>query len=298
MLVYYFNEELKYFISNKIKVNYVYFIYSVIVLLVTYIIQGAVWYLITYFSKCNINFKDTLILYLYLNGAKYFPGKLLPYIILFNFYSKEKKNIARITLSITIEHLISALSSILMLCLGGSGLLVKFLDLPIEILYISLFVLMAVFISFLHPVLLNFLNKKICNFLKKEYVYIEISYKNIFSIFSLECLRFVFLTFAHLLFFSAFYSISINSFMTIMFIISISNFISYIFFFLPAGIGSREGVYLVGLMMLMPKRVASMASLTSRLWITFTDILIVVIAFLVDFFNKRFVYKRMIGNSK
>jgi len=80
--------------------------------------------------------------------------------------------------------------------------------------------------------------------------------------------------------------------------ISISNFISYLFFFLPAGIGSREAVYIVGLGMLIPKRIASMASLTSRLWITFSDMLIIVLAFFIDITGRRFVYKRVLGNSK
>jgi len=297
-LIYYFNKELTYFISNKINVNYYFIFYSILILLLTYFIQAGVWYLITFFSKCNINFKDTILLYLYLNGAKYFPGKLLPYIILFNFYSKEDKNIARITLSITIEHLISALSSILMLCLGSSGLLVHFFDLPAKVLYLFLTFLMILFISLLHPVLLNLLNKKICKLLKKEFVYIQIEYKSLFYIFTLECLRFVFLTIAHLLFFSAFFPIHFESFMTIMFMISISNFISYLFFFLPAGIGSREAVYIVGLGMLIPKRIASMASLTSRLWITFSDMLIIVLAFFIDITGRRFVYKRVLGNSK
>ncbi len=94
-------------------------------------------------------------------------------------------------------------------------------------------------------------------------------------------------------FVNAFYTLNITHIFYIAFVLSFTSVLSILILPVPAGIGIRETAFILLLNKIIPEETALIISLSSRLWITFTEILVILLWILIDkAFTKLFRFKK------
>ena len=82
------------------------------------------------------------------------------------------------------------------------------------------------------------------------------------------------------------YPIPVSEFLYISGVFGLSCIIGILAIFSPSGIGVREGILLMGLMVVMPEEYAMIIALVSRLWMTVSELVLVGVAFIINQVNK------------
>ncbi len=261
---------------NQIKLNY--FFISIFLLIFALFSQYVIWYLITVYSSVVLPFLLSLKIRAYSELGKYVPGRALLYGILFVSYKKynvSSKKIAFCSIIESVSSLISAVIVTLILLLFGDIELEQSIKLfSIAFLIFSLIIL--------HPVILQFILNIFFKLFRKEKIEIKISYLKILSIVFLNTLLWLIFGLAFYFLINSFISISFSNYWYLTGAFAISSFFGFIAFFVPAGLGIREGSLILLLGKIVVEPFSSLASFSSRLLIIFGDLIITLIFYLTD----------------
>jgi len=261
--------------TNSLKIfefhlNYVYLSISFIILLIYILNQFFLWYYITIQSKCSIDFRTTIISRAYSNFGKYVPGKVFGYAMLMYSYVKANQSKILVSFSIFLELLASVLASALIFLIS-----LFFIDKPdLQKYRIITLVILLVFSIMIHPKIFNYFSGWLLKIAKQEPVKWAMSYSQLIKLISLYVINFLLFGVAFILFIKSIYNISFYNFLFITGTTAAAGLIGLFAVFVPAGLGVREGVLVFTLSYVMPPAFAGIIALTSRLWITFAEIVL------------------------
>jgi len=272
---------------SKLKINYAYILFSMSFIIAGQIIQYSVWQLITYFVKIKLNFLKTIKIRIYSELGKYIPGRVVLYGMLFYFYKQNNVSQKKIAFCSIFESLATLISAILVFFIS-----IPFSNLELTNIYkiasISFFVLGLIVI---HPKILQFLLNIVLKIFKKEPVIFELSYFKVLLIVILYSIIWLIFGFSFYFMINSFYSVSLSYYWFLTGAFAFSSFLGFLAFFVPAGLGVREGSIIIILSKVMAEPFSGIASIASRLLIIAGDIIITMIIFLIDFFSDEPVYK-------
>lgn len=270
LLGYLLKDNLRKLNEYDFKVNTVYLILSFILLLVASILLPIVWFLITKNINCSIGFTESLRIRLISEVGKYLPGRVLGYGYLMVYYKDQGENMLKVFSSSIYEIYLATFSSFLFFTII---LLLNSFELfnPYRIIFtiISLLGIIA-----LHPFFFQKFSDIFCKILKKEKITYNISYSRVLGILIMYLGYWIVFCIAFYLFIKAFTDIQLSDLFYISGSFTLSAFAGFIAFFLPAGIGAREGLLIYMLGLLTGNISAIVISISSRIWIITGDLIL------------------------
>tara|TARA_X000000950_G_scaffold287495_1_gene400008 strand:- start:22408 stop:23310 length:903 start_codon:yes stop_codon:yes gene_type:complete len=227
---YFYNINILEQMKRFIIYDYSLFFYSLIFIFFSRILEYFAWYKITKDQNINFNLINTYLIWTKSEIIKYIPGKIFFLYSKFSLYKKFDNK--KVYFSLFAEFTISLISLIILILF-----LFKFTifndHFNSNIYYFLLF-----FIILLGHFICNFLLKK---FDRKFNFDLNLSMINFYKI-AIAYLFSIFFYAVSLVF--LFLSINANygfdSIINVIFVFLLSNFISILVFFLPAGLGARE----------------------------------------------------------
>lgn len=282
LLGYYLLINLDEISTYDFKIKYVNLVLASILLLCGQVLLVFNWYFITKITKCNLKIHVTLCKRLIAEVGKYLPGRILGYGYLLLQYKKEGRNQNQFFISSFYELLLSTLSAFIFFCITLLFTKYKLLS-----EYRSYFIVIGVF-SFLclHPRLieipLNFILK-----IKHKFVQINISYFSIIRLLLSYIVIWAIFGTAFYFLVNAFVKLNTNQFLFISGIFAIATFAGFMAFFLPAGLGAREGMMIFLLTGVVGGTPSLVIAIASRIWMMAGDLSLFTAANLYGFISQR-----------
>lgn len=282
---------LVYILRNKIselrqydyKVNGFYLIASFFALLAATVALHANWYFITKALGCNLGLINSVTVRIKSEIGKYIPGRVLGYGYLIVYYNKEGKNQLRVLSSSIYELYLSTVSSFLFFTFIHIFTSFTFLD-----SFRPVFIVFSIIgIVLLHPVFFQKMSDILCMIFRREKITYKISFLNALGILLLYLQYWILFSLAFFLFAKAFTDVKIVNILFLSGSFAISSFAGFMAFFMPAGLGAREGVLIYLLGILTGNIMAIVISISSRIWIILGDIILFFAAMTTDYFVKR-----------
>ena len=261
----------------KFHINYYYLTASFTIVLFYIFNQFLLWHYITKQNGCNLGFCKSISSRAYSEFGKYIPGKVFGYAMLFYIYSKENKSKALLSFSIFFELLASTLAAALIFLLS---VFITDISEFRHYRFVALILLLCFFII-IHPGILNYFSRLFFKIMKREPIKMNISYYQLLKIILLYSLNFFIFGFAFVLFTKSIYSVSFSDYMFITGATVGAGIIGLFAFFVPAGLGVREGVMVFMLSFLMPPAMAGIIALSSRIWLTFAEVFLFGIIYII-----------------
>lgn len=261
------------------------FILSIFIFALSYFIQVWAWYLITLKLGIALSIRGTFESWFYSQLGKYLPGKVWLLLERFYFYESKGKSKKLISTALYFEMVTMTLSGVIIFFAS----LFLFKKIPFFFQGVSTgwfyFLFLPTFFL-LYPQLLE----KIINwFLKRfnrEPITLAISYLNILEILFVCTLAWLVGGVGFYLFIYSIYPIPSQYFLFFTGALAVSSTIGLIAFFAPAGIGVREGALVYLLTSLIPASIAVILSIITRLWMTFIEIGLIGVIYLLSRFRK------------
>jgi branched-subunit amino acid transport protein len=134
---------------------------------------------------------------------------------------------------------------------------------------------------FLHPKILEKIFNRILGLLRREPVAIPISYSEILCILGVCVLSWVAGGIGFYFFMDGVFPVSSKYFLFLTGALAFSSTLGLIALFAPSGLGVREGALVYLLSFIMPGSVAVIISILSRIWMTFIEIGLIGIVYLL-----------------
>jgi len=256
---------------------------SFILLLTSTLILPIIWYLITHNLQCNIKFANTLKVRLLSEVGKYIPGRVLGYGYLIIHYKEEGKDRLEVLNASIYELFLSTFSAFLYFTLTMLFTSFQILD-----AYKTLFVVVSIIgITFMHPWFFQKMSDMFCKLLRRERVKHQISFLRIIGLLFLYLIYWIIFSLAFFFFVRGFKDINISYIGYLSGSFAISTFAGFMAFFLPAGLGAREGLlfYLLGI--LLGNTLAIVISIGSRIWLILADALLFLAALSSNLYSRR-----------
>lgn len=293
-LLKYFIEGLQQLKQKDFTINYLQIGISVIFLVIHYNFNSIIWFFITKKTKCEVKLSQTMILWNYSNIAKYIPGRVFSYAARFNYYVKKGASKKNLSLAFYIEFIAGILNSVIF---AFFYLIFTKNSFPGEYKPI-LSILLVSLIIFLHPKIMQFALNIFLKVIKKEPVIIMIKFFDILQIVVLTAANWMVFGFAFMLMLNGFMPISYQYFFLFAGAFSVSSIAGMLAFFTPAGLGVREGVLVALLVKELPKSIATVTSIFSRIWLMFGESVFFILAFSADKIFKLDVWKTIIKQKE
>jgi uncharacterized membrane protein YbhN (UPF0104 family) len=246
-----------------------------------YLIQIVAWYLITLRLGIAIPLLETLKSWYYSQLGKYLPGKVWLFLGRFYFYDSEGKSKKALTVALYFETLTMIMAASLVFLFS-----LLFLR-EVKPFYsgISPMALIPVFVVaflFLHPKVLETLFNRILRYLKREPIALAISYPEVLGILGVCVLSWVAGGIGFYFFVDGVFPVPPRYFLFLTGALAISSTLGLVALFAPSGLGVREGVLVYLLSAMMPVPVAVILSVLTRLWMTFIEIGMIGVVYLMD----------------
>jgi len=259
---------------------------STLIFVLSYLIQVWAWYLITLRLEIAIPFRDTVAGWFYSQLGKYLPGKVWLFLGRFYLYDSKGKSRKAITVALYLEAVTLIMAAGLVFLLSLLFLKeVKPFTLGIPLSGMILLFLLSLF--FLHPKVLEKIFNTVLVRLKREPFYIPISYPQILWILTVCVLSWVIGGVGFYVFVDSVWNISFEHILFLTGALAISSILGLLALFAPSGLGVREGVLVYLLSSIMPTSVAVILSVLTRLWMTFIEIGLIGVVYLLDKFRKK-----------
>jgi glycosyltransferase 2 family protein len=265
-------------LSLNLEVNGKLLVSSFILLVFYPFFNVIIWYYITKRNKCEISFNKTVVLRLYSELGKYIPGKLWGYGMLIIYYGKEGISKKDISICSFFELLASTLGSILIFIVS----LIFIENSLIQSYRFIAIILLILFFIAIHPKIIEFFSNKVLVLLKKDRISIKLTYTFIFKLVILYSANWMFFGFAFFVFIHSFYNLSSNYYFFITGSLSLSSLIGFFTFFAPAGIGVRESILILTLKNILSIEIATIISITSRIWVTIAELIVILLTIIYD----------------
>jgi uncharacterized membrane protein YbhN (UPF0104 family) len=262
----------------QFSINIPYLILSFILLFIATLSLPVIWYYITKSFRCNLSLKESVSTRLISEMGKYLPGRILGYGYLLIHYTDAGFDKKRVLNCSYYELLLSTTSgfiyfTIIMLFCNYE----KLNEFKFIFILISL-----IFIIAMHPYLLQRISNIIYGLFKIDKLDYKIPYSKVIKFLFLYLLVWLIYGFAFFFFTKAFSPVQINKIVYISGAYAVSTFAGFLAFFIPAGLGAREGMLiflLTGTLGLVP---AIIVSIGSRIWMIIGDVLFFIIALLLS----------------
>ncbi len=259
---------------------------STLIFVISYFIQMWAWYLITLRLEIAIPFKETVASWFYSQLGKYLPGKVWLLLGRFYLYDSKGKSRKAITVALYLETVTLIMAAGLVFLLSLLFLKeVKPFTLGIPLPGVILLFLLCLFS--LHPRVLQKLFNTVLVRLKREPFPIPISYFQILWILTVCVLSWVIGGIGFYVFVDSVWNISSEHILFLTGALAISSTVGLLALFAPSGLGVREGVLVYLLSSIMPTSVAVILSVLTRLWMTFIEIGLIGVVYLLDKFRKK-----------
>jgi uncharacterized membrane protein YbhN (UPF0104 family) len=206
--------------------------------------------------------------------GKYVPGKVWQY--LGQIYLGQKVGLPK---SVTFFSMI-----LLFTAYNLVGILLFFFSLffwhsfsPLLIcIFLASFV--SLFVVALYPPVLNKILKVLCQVFKREVLTVRAQFGQILQIFLILVIDWIIFGIGVYLLLNSFYSLDFNQTVILCGIFAISVIAGIFSFFVPAGLGVREGVQSYLLSLFIPVSMAILISLVMRVWMTLGEVVCFLIA--------------------
>jgi len=254
---------------------------STLVFAFSYLIQFWAWYLITLRVGIAISFRETLGSWFYSQMGKYLPGKIWLLLSRFYIYGSKGKSKEAVTLALYFETVtIIVAAGLLFLAslpfLRGG----RFTDL--RGVFPWMLLALAFAFLFLHPRVLQKVLNRILNSFHRTPLFLTVSYSDILLVLGICVLSWVVGGIGFYLFVDSLFPISSKHFLFLTGALAISSTLGLVALFAPSGLGVREGVLVYLLSSMMPSSVAVILSVLTRLWMTFIEMGMIGMVYLVD----------------
>ena len=259
------------------------FILSTLIFAFSYFIQIGAWYLITLKLKIALSPSETLKIWFHSQLGKYLPGKIWLFLSRFHFYESKGQSKKVISVAIYLEVVTMIVAA------GLIFLAALILFKEMQSVYSGKtfwWIVLAFMLAFvcLHPrILERILNWTLVRF-KREPVSLSMSYLDILFVLFICIVSWVIGGIGFYLFVDSVYPVTPSYILFLTGALAISSTLGLIAIFAPSGLGVREGalVYILSFMMATP--VAVILSILTRIWITFIEIGLIGMVYLIGRF--------------
>jgi hypothetical protein len=259
---------------------------ATLIFVLSYFIQIWAWYLITLKLGVALPLGETVTNWFYSQMGKYLPGKV--WLLLGRFYLYDSKGKSRkgITVALYLETVTLILAAGLVFLLSLFSLKeVERFTFGIPLWGVTLLFLLCLF--FLHPRILEKIFNTVLARLKKEPFPLSLSYADILWVLTVCVLSWVVGGFGFYLFVDSVFAVSPKDAFLLAGALAVSSTAGLLALFAPSGLGVREGVLVLLLSSIMPSSVAVVLSVLTRLWMTFIEIGLIGVVYLIHSLRKR-----------
>jgi len=282
-LVYILLKNLRTLNRYDYHINYFYLISSFLVFLLATVFLHANWYFITRSLDCNLGIIKSLTVRIKSELGKYIPGRILGYGYLIVYYKGENKDQLRVLSSSIYELYLSTFSSFLFFTIIHIFISFKSLDaFKVIFIIISLIGILA-----LHPIFFQKISDLLCRLLKRARITYSISFAQSLGLLVLYLVYWLLFSFAFFLFVKSFTDAHASDIFYLSGSFAISALAGFLAFFIPAGLGAREGALVYLLSSLTGNTIAIIISVSSRIWIIIGDLVLFICALIIGFSYKR-----------
>ncbi len=256
-----------------------YLVTSFFILISATLLLPLTWHYITLKLDCNLSLTKSLRIRLQTEMGKYLPGRILGYGYLIIFYKNAGKDILKVTSASFYELYLSTFSSVLFFSL------IQFIT-PFDLFTGSrtfFLIICLVGIVFLHPLFFKIIADLLSVLLKRNKLNKLLPFYTAIKFLLIYQLYWFFYGIASWLFVSSFVKIQVSEFLFIAGSFALSTFAGLIAFFLPAGLGAREGVLIYLLGLLFGQLPSMIISISSRIWLILCDLFLFIYASIFGF---------------
>jgi hypothetical protein len=218
-------------------------------------------------SNCSIDFGKTITARVKAEFGKYVPGRALGLAIILYRYDKEHRSKRLVSFCLLFEYIATLLGAIIVFLIS-----IYFVDIdafkkyqPLALCFVMCFTIL------IHPVLLEFILNKIFKLVKYEEIKVEITYADMLKIVLCNVMNWLLLGMAMFFLINAVYSLSFNDVLFVIASFSLASFFGLIALITPAGLGVRESILIIVLSILIPKSIAGVIAVLSRLWLLLAE---------------------------
>ena len=283
LLIYLIRENLNELRNYEFRFDIGQLIISFALLLVATLILPIIWHQITLNLKCNIGFKQSIRARLISEIGKYLPGRVFGYGYLIVHYKEAGQDQLKVFNSSIYELYLATFSSFFFFTI--IHLFTSFALLDKYRLVFSILALVG--ILSLNPFFFQRMSDLLCRVFKKDKIAYKMSFSRSFGLLMMYICYWVVFSFAFFTFVNAFIEIHISFIFYLSGAYAISTFAGLLAFFLPAGLGAREGVLIYLLSNLHGNIIAIIISVSSRIWQILADLVLFFWALISDFVSKR-----------
>jgi hypothetical protein len=237
-------------------------------------ISSYVWKKILSFFHASPPFGQTFKIMFVSSMGKYIPGKVWQY--LSQIYLGQKVGLPK---SLTFFSMV-----LLFIVYNLAGLLLFLFSLffwqkfPPFLIFAFLLIFVLISLVIFYPPILNKVLRILMHLFKKEALIVKVGFGQIVKILLILAVDWVIFGIGVYLLINSFYSINFNQTVILCGIFAISVISGILSFFVPAGLGVREGVQSYLLSLFIPVSMAILISLVMRVWIVLAELLCFLIA--------------------
>ncbi|HBI23202.1 MAG TPA: hypothetical protein DDX84_03105 [Nitrospiraceae bacterium] len=257
---------------------------SIIILLIAYILFSHGWTLILRMIGVKIEWRKGLSICLLSIFGRYIPGGI--WTVLGKVYLCRLEGIpdSRSSMSILLDQSYTVVSAGIIFTLS----LLFWNDSSSVLRVLPVVIVLPLFIVILHPKpFLKILNP-VLSWIGRGPINMSLSFNNMLILAGYYSFNWLLVGVSFYIFIRAFYPIELYNIFIISGIYAISFAAGFVIFFMPAGLGVREGTLTLLLSLFIPTPVAIGISLLSRLWIVVLELLILLF-FLINTKTRRMV---------
>lgn len=271
-----------------INISWSVFFIAVLFHFIYKVMQALLWHYITYLNGCAINVKTAVLTYFYSILGKYIPGKVFMLLARIPAYEEEGVPPRKVTVCFFLENVCTLLGAGFLFLIS----LLFFKNSVLENYRFATLGLIVVAIVMINPRIINFFLKLLEKVTKKD-LQILITYPQMILLVLLFVLNWAVLGAGFYLLVYSIYPVPLSQMLYVSGVFALSVIIGILALFAPSGLGVREGIMILGLGSIMQNEYAVLISVIARLWMTFSELSVILLAWVIDFVkNKVFSSKQ------
>lgn len=248
---------------------------SVFIFVVYKVNLWLLWHRITIKNLGAIGYEKSFVSWFYSLLGKYIPGKVFFLGARLYYYHLEGVSKKNISFCFILENLCTLLGAAFLFVFS-----LVFIDNPLLAQYRPYVIaLLLLFFIGVHPAVMTFFINLPLRVLKKKPVVLPIRYRDILQLVLMFIVNWLIVGAGFYVLVYAIYPIELEYIFYVSGAFGLAVIIGILSLFAPSGIGVREGVMIFALSLIMPESTAVLVSIVSRLWMTFTELLLIGAAF-------------------
>ena len=259
-------------------------IVSTLIFALSYFIQVWAWHVTTEKLGVAVSFFETSEGWFYSQLGKYLPGKIWLFLGRLRYYDSRGKSKKAVSVALYLEIVTVVMAAGLIFLI--SLILfreVRFFYSENPVLWLAIPILIA-FLS-IHPRVLERILSWILTRVGREPISLPISYFDVLQVLFISLLAWIVGGVGFCLFVDSVFPVSSHQILFLTGALAFSSMLGMVALFAPSGLGVREGALVYLLAFLMPASVAVVISILTRLWMTFIEIGLIGVVYLLSRFR-------------